>query len=102
VDSQAGSQQQSGGVFLVVRDDNPACLPLGARLEEVRRFERWEYPHCIPTIGALIVELKVLDGQRCREMIEEVFEQGYDNRPPWTDRPNWLVRASIDDRRVAR
>ena len=53
-----------GPSFLVVRADNPAHLPLGTRLAEVRRFEHWEHHGCIPSIRSLVVELRVLDGAR--------------------------------------
>jgi hypothetical protein len=83
-------------MFVVVDDENHARLPIGTRLEEVRRFERWEYPHCIPTIRSLVIELKVLDGQQSGALIDEVLAQGYEDRPPWSDWPNWLDRTSVD------
>ncbi len=74
-------------MFIVVRADNPARLSAGTRLAEVRRFEHFDNQGCIPTIRSQLVELRVLDGERAGEVITEVLEQGYEDRPLWSGAP---------------
>lgn len=79
--------------FVVIRAGNPAGLARGTRLLEVRQFEHWDHQGCIPSIRTLLVEFRVLDGERAGEVISEVLEQGYEDDPPWSGpRPDWFAR----------
>jgi hypothetical protein len=90
----------SGHEFRVVTADNPARLPVGTVLVEIRRYEGWDHHGCIPSIRTLVAELEVADGPQRGERTEVVLEQGYEYDRPWSGLEVWLEEAHGEPRAI--
>ena len=80
-------QPSRGDVLLVTRGQNPVSLPVGTRLQAVRRYEGWNLLAGCVADKVVMAVARVLDGPRRGELVHLESESEF-----W-DAATWLVGA---------
>ena len=81
-------------VVIAEREDGER-LPIGTRLEEVRRFDKAYEGHQSAFIREVIAEMRVIGGPQTGATFEVSLEWGFGYDPP-TWRATWLTRLAAE------